>query len=293
MRTQPIKFFTPTIRKTAAAAMFATSVLVGGGYAMAKPAQTTAQTTTQTVATYPSEQASAAMKSNAVNTPAVSMQRNKKLEQMFLKFAENEADKKIIMDFCNDTYKNYGAFLGSIQIQRMIDMNALDNYLQGNVNNFIDSDLKTLFYLDNNKQIAGVKKARPQTMSWFNDTYSTAFTKKIGKTINNKGQNKLSFEACSKMLDEFVENELSKVLPKEAKEAYYADSKAFRDSQREKNTVQAQSDYLAYKVFLIDALSAYANLKSVNAFNENYKSSTGKGQSYYYMQVMQCVSPTN
>lgn len=65
--------------------------------------------------------------------PAVPTVHNKKLDEKFLKFCDNDQEKKDLMVFINDVYQQNGSYLGSATIQQNIDLNMFLEFLDGNI----------------------------------------------------------------------------------------------------------------------------------------------------------------
>lgn len=80
-----------------------------------------------------SKEASEALKLNSLQqTPTVPTVHNKKLDDMFLLFAENDEERKMINDFINNVYNVCGTYQASAVIQTQIDYNMFLAFLDGN-----------------------------------------------------------------------------------------------------------------------------------------------------------------
>ena len=58
---------------------------------------------------------------------------NQKLDEKFLKLADNDEEKKFMEDFLSNIYNSNGSYLASATIQQNIDLNMFLAFLDGNI----------------------------------------------------------------------------------------------------------------------------------------------------------------
>ena len=99
---------------------------------------------------------------------------NKALDEKFLKLAHNKKEKKVVTEFVNNIYKEYGTYLGSATIQRNIELNIFLEFLNGNVEILKEIDENAYNKIDKEAMKKVTAKSEP-IKQWLNENYWNAY----------------------------------------------------------------------------------------------------------------------
>ena len=189
--------------------------------------------------------------------PTVPTVHNKKLDDMFLLFAENDEEHKMVNDFINEVYAMYGTYLASALIQTQIDYNMFIAFLDGNA-----EILKRFPYGENryedatNGNLETAKKVKKTIMEWLEPNYSKVFV-----PVFESFDHKPTAEEFITTLDNSVKKNEYKLFLGTYFNEYGNPSKSFKDKQVNNNlsSIQNNSDLIAYKVHCADVM-LFSNL---------------------------------
>ena len=119
-------------KKAALGAMLASSVAMFASNPI-KTARTEKPQQTEVVSKDGAEALKALTFPQEKQTPAVPTVHNQKLDEKFLKLADNDEEKKFMEDFLSNIYNSNGSYLASATIQQNIDLNMFLAFLDGNI----------------------------------------------------------------------------------------------------------------------------------------------------------------
>lgn len=191
-----------------------------------------------------------ALKSNAVNTPVYSQERNKRIDDKVRSYATDSKDLRETNKNLDEAYKNLGTFGATAEMQQYIDQEALREVLKKFKNNYYDSDKEML-------DAFGGKNDLPiiQDLTGFIDGGLTSryigIVDNAEKTELYKGKI-LSFEEVDKFYDSFFKKNFN---DSEELKDYDTSIKNFKERHRNKNSAQALSDLIAFKVYTMDRIA--------------------------------------
>jgi len=166
---------------------------------------------------------------------------NKKIDKLLLNKLDKAKDTKEIKAYIDDTYKKLGTFGATIELQRLLDDISIENT--------IDQYLSNFTFLDKNRDIA--KQLISQFYGWKDNVFYTDL--KNEEITLHLSQKSLSADDYINKIDEHINND--SFFNEEEIDIYKNYSKDFVSKQKNKNSLQAKSDLLAYKVHLLNSLA--------------------------------------
>lgn len=166
---------------------------------------------------------------------------NKKLNKLILKNFDKTKDAKEIKTLINETYRTLGTFGATIELQRMLD----DISIEKTINLY----LSHFSLLDKNRNIA--QQIISQFYGWKDNVFYTDL--KNEEMTLHFSKNSLSANDYINKIDKHINN--NKFFNQEEIDFYKTYSKKFVSQQKDKNSLQAKSDLLAYKVHLLNSLA--------------------------------------
>ena len=186
---------------------------------------------------------------NAVRLETFSIEHNKKLDKIYIENCEQGYSKKYRKENLDAMYRVYGTYGATIEIQRAVDSQFIENTF----NSFLDH-----YELTNNE-----RERAKETFSLFygwqdNILFSDLFKEELKMY---EEQDFPSAEKAISYIDKHIDNK--EFFTEKDKKMYNEQSKMFESMQIDKNTPQAKSDLLAYKVHLIHIFAFH------KFFNEN------------------------
>lgn len=237
----------PITRKFIATAMLATSVLATNAATIQEGKNKATQATqTELVGT---DAAKAAM-TNAVKIETFSLEHNKKLDDIYLKNCLPEMSKKDKKSNLDAIYRVYGTYGATIEIQRAIDSHFIEKTINSYMNHYALTD----------KERSTAQEITAHFYGWQDQVLFTDLFRDELKMYEE--QELPSAEKAISYVDRHINNK--DFFTEADKKVYEEHSKIFQSKQVNKNSSQALSDLLAYKVHLLDALAIN------NYFSKNY-----------------------
>ena len=208
--------------------------------------------------------------------PAVPTEHNKALDEKFLKFCDNDQEKKDLMVFINDVYQQNGSYLGSATIQQNIDLNMFLEFLDGNIEILKRFDQRAYDAIDVEVMQEVVEKSEP-IKQWLNENYFKAYYEPLGQFDRPP-----EAEEVDSALSDYVENDPNKLFGKMHVAASRYANNTFFDALQKSNMdiVQKSTCFIAYKISTADYLlfkhllegaglySGYDDRQVLNNFNE-------------------------
>lgn len=239
-------------RKVLTTAMFATAVAnANSANLSARNAEINSDTTMVT-----KQQNFEVIKIHTYHLGTYSFDRNKKLDKIYLKYCSPEvkrADKKETLKFLYETFGTYGA---TIEIQKMID----ENFLQESYKKYLEH-----FALSKN-DIKNFNKVVSDFEEWKSGVFYKDFQSTKDKIYGKKGVP--SAESAIEAIDDYVSK--TALVSKTDLLAYNKTSQRFSSKQKDKESALAKSDLLAYKVHLLNALVFKKYFFEINKSYDSY-----------------------
>lgn len=277
-----------TVRKFVFGAAIAGTAMLLGASSPIK--NTRAESEPQRTELMSRETANALRVNSPQQTPTVPTVHNKKLDDMFLLFAENDEERKMINDFINNVYNVCGTYQASAVIQTQIDYNMFLAFLDGNAEilkrfpygeNRYEDATKSMYGLEYDEYFMDpVKKIKHSVVEWLEPNYSKVFA-----PVFESFDHKPAAEEFITALDNYVKKNEYKLF----KGIYYNDysnpSRQFEeDLDGTLGEIQNNSDLIAYKIHRAN-LMLFVNLLQTNGIknDELYK--------IFYRGFMQATSP--
>ena len=237
-----------------------------------------------------SKEASEALKLNSLQQTQQSVPtvHNKKLDDMFLLFAENEDERKMVQDLINDLYKEYGTYLGGAMIQTQIDYNMFLVFLDGNA-----EILKRFPYGENRYKDAtkyshsAIDKVKQPIMEWLEPNYSKVFA-----PVFSSFDHKPAADELITALDNYVQKNEYNLFKGAYFNEYSNPSESFQNKQANNNLdeVQNNSDLIAYKIHRANQM-LFSQLLNANGINiSNYRDWYNENR-IFYSGYMLAASP--
>lgn len=236
----------PITRKFVATAILTTSVLATSAATIQEGKNKTTQTAqSELVGT---DAAKAAM-TNAVKIETFSLEHNKKLDDIYLKNCLPDMSKKDKKSNLDAIYRVYGTYGATIEIQRAIDSQFMENTINSFLNHYALSD--------DQRDLA--KVVTSHFYGWQDQVLFTDLFRDELKMYDEQ-----EFPSAEKAIA-YVDNHINNTdfFTEADKKVYEEHSKIFKSKQPNKNSSQALSDLLAYKVHLLNilAINNYFSLK--------------------------------
>lgn len=236
-----------------------------------------------------SKESAEALKLNSLQqTPTVPTVHNPKLDKTLKKFAESQEEINDFTELQNNVYSDYGIYLGSALIQKEIDKHMLWAFLYKKtdllVNNNINREL--------GKNIQGFGEPFYATITPNADVIKQ-WLYKYNNTINSNLQfdHKPTAQEVSDRLDYIAENKCNFTKEEITKYKVYCSDFLYNHIKGKKD-LQAQSDMLAYKMFMIDFLNFSKSLYGAGVFGMgSFDDNNGHDMRYFYQEWMESVAP--
>lgn len=233
-----------------------------------------------------SKESAEALKVNSLQqTPTIPTVHNKKLDATYLKFAEDQEDINFVNNKCNNMYTNLGTYLGSVIIQKEIDSQMLIALLKKNTNVVIKNNINPQL----GRRIESFGEPFYATITPNADIIKQ-WIYKYNSTINSNLQfdHKPTAEEVSDRLDDIAKEGMQFTADELAEYYIYVD-----DFMRNKNnrSIQATSDMLAFKMFMIDRLAFAKTLYGAGVFGRGRFENGSKIMQDYYQEWMESVEP--
>lgn len=112
---------------------------------------------------------------------AVPTVHNQKLDENFLKFCNTSEEKRMINEFINNIYNEYGTYLGSANVQMNIDYNMFLEFLNGNIEILKKFDENAYNKIDK-EAMKKVKEKSGPIIEWLNANYfSNVYKQPLGQ----------------------------------------------------------------------------------------------------------------
>lgn len=244
---------TKTISKGFIGAIIASSVLLGAS----SPIKNTKQETLPAQTELMSKESVEALKANSLQqTPTVPTVHNPKLDAILMKFAENQDDSIYVKKFLNDTYSNYGTYMGSAIIQSEIDINMFLSFIDGNkeiLKGFPNGE--KLYYEAMIGDTEKIKTKSEELKKWIQENHAAVYSP-LFYQFDHKPTSQETIDA----LDEYVKIN-NHTFENRYWQIYTNPSEEFEKKQQNSNNsiVQKRSDLIAYKMYLAD-MSLFRNL---------------------------------
>lgn len=213
---------------------------------------------------------------------------NPKLDATLMKFAENQDDVSYVKNMTNNFYSNMGTYLGSVLLQREIDINMLDAFLNRNLNVVVNN---------------GINYSLGKKIQGYGDAFYKTITPNANRIINwldsyrNVINNNLKFdhkptaEEVNDRLDYIAENKMQ--FTKDEIIEYHVYCNDFlRNHIKGKTGIQSSSNMLAYKMFMINKIAFAKELYGEGVFGQGcFDDNQGHNMQYFYEQWMESVAP--
>ena len=245
---------TTTISKGFIGAIIASTVLLGASSTIKNTKQETQPAQTELM----SKESAEALKANSLQqTPTVPTVHNPKLDATLMKFAENQDDSIYVKKFLNDTYSNYGTYMGSAIIQSEIDINMFLSFIDGNkeiLKGFPNGDV--LYKAASAKGgLELVKTKSEELKKWIQENHAAVYSPFFYQ-FDHKPTSQETIDA----LDEYVKIN-NHTFENRYWQIYTNPSEEFEKKLQNSNNsiVQKRSDLIAYKMYLAD-MSLFRNL---------------------------------
>lgn len=251
---------TKTISKGFIGAIIASSVLLGAS----SPIKNTKQETLPAQTELMSKESVEALKANSLQqTPTVPTVHNPKLDATLMKFAENQDDSIYVKKFLNDTYSNYGTYMGSAIIQSEIDINMFLSFIDGNkeiLKGFPNGE--KLYYEAMIGDTEKIKTKSEELKKWIQENHAAVYSPFFYQ-FDHKPTSQETIDA----LDEYVKIN-NHTFENRYWQIYTNPSEEFEKKLQNSNNsiVQKRSDLIAYKMYLADK-SLFRNLLKSAGFN--------------------------
>ena len=171
-------------RKSAIGAVIASSLLLGAY----SPIKSEKQDKTPQQTELMSKESAEALKVNSLQQSIpVPTVHNKKLDEMILAFADNEQERKSVIDWLNNLYEDYGTYSASAIIQHGIDSEMFSLFLNDNrdyVKKFPYSDMSFLANAAAG-ELNGIDAQKDTIMQWI-ETYHGAIFAPVISSFSQK-----------------------------------------------------------------------------------------------------------
>ena len=219
---------------------------------------------------------------------SVPTEHNPKLDSTLRKFAINDEFAKAIDEFLSSIYKNNGTFLGTALLQHEIDRQQFGTFLDCNtdvlITNNINPELGKEIKGYGDEFYASVKPNAEDVYKWLEESYTPAIISLLNFDHVPDGDEvikRLDFIASDKAgfnTDELIE--------------YYVYTDNFKQNKLKNRTdIQAKSDLIAFKMFILDRLLMYSALKANGVFGKGSYYKNGKGLDKFFPRWMESVQP--
>lgn len=185
---------------------------------------------------------------------------NPKLNATFKYFANNDEERVFATSFLNKVYGDLGTYMGSALVQNQIDYNMFLEFLDGNaevLKKFPNGE--TLYKEALSGDLEKIKTKKDELKKWLNENFA-----KVYSQLFNQFNHKATAEETISALDEYVRIN-NQIFENRYWQVYTNPSEQFQLKQQNKysNSIQQNSDLIAYKMYLAD-MSLFRNLlKSV------------------------------
>lgn len=266
---------TTTISKGFIGAIIASSVLLGAS----SPIKNTKQETLPAQTELMSKESAEALKANSLQqTPTVPTVHNPKLDAILMKFAENQDDSIYVIKFLNDTYSNYGTYMGSAIIQSEIDINMFLSFIDGNkeiLKGFPNGE--KLYYEAMIGDTEKIKTKSEELKKWIQENHAAVYSPFFYQ-FDHKPTSQETIDA----LDEYVKIN-NHTFENRYWQIYTNPSEEFEKKQQNSNNsiVQKRSDLIAYKMYLAD-MSLFRNLLKSAGFNRSNRDNLNMYHAYLW-----------
>lgn len=220
-----------------AATMFTTAVLGTGAVNLAAKAQNTQPQQTEII----DKKEADALKTRVINIEPHQIKHNKKVDKIYIKHCEKDKTIKDKKESLDAIYNVYGPSGAVIEIQRNIDNSMLEQTFNSYLEHFDYFNKKRENALE---QINDFKK-------WQNEVFYNELWQSEQKMYEEEEYP--SADKVLNTLDNHINN--SKFFSKEDKELYKKGEDYFLSEQKEKDSIDAKTDLIAYKTHILNALA--------------------------------------
>lgn len=222
-----------------------------------------------------SQKAAEALKVNSFQqNPTVPTVHNKKLDEMFIRFAESKEDTNMVNNFINSIYSNTGTYFASFRMQQEIDNQCIFAFLEGNFD--ILKRFPNVSYKFTSPDIPDMKEIyenKDAIIKWMDETYTPSLMSYLSF------DHKPTADELNKRLHDYAYNNLSD-------DNYILYSYFMRNKAdvlvKGKSDIQSKSDYIAYNIHILNFVLYSQILKKMGG--------NSTAQNYYEMWV-NAVSP--
>ena len=223
---------------------------------------------------------------NEVQQGTVQTVRNKRIDNIFRKFAENANDLNEINRIINNVYKNYGTFLASAQIQHELDRQQLYILLKektgklAKINPSLGKEVKEIgpnFY-------KSVRANGKHVEKWLNEEYTPSVLALLDF------DHKPTAEEVIKRLDDIAEGKANFTIDDIIDYHVFSDYFIEKNINNKKDNL-SMSDLIAYKMFVIDKIIFKKVLEINDFFGKDSQFRKYANLKGYYDDWMDSVSP--
>lgn len=213
---------------------------------------------------------------------------NPKLDGMFLKFAESSEEVNSCNKLLSEIYVGNGTYLGSALLQKEIDIQMLYALITKN----------TIVVIKNNINPNLGKKINSYGEVFFktitpNSELIDKWLDKYTQVINRNLQfdHKPTAEEVNDRLDYIAENKCNFTKDEIIEYRVYCHD-FLRNKIKDKKGIQAVSDMIAFKMYIIDKLNFIKELDGAGVFGRGcFDDQHGHNMQYFYEQWMESVAP--
>jgi hypothetical protein len=246
-------------KKAALGAMLASSVAMFASNPI-KTARTENPQQTEVISKDGAEALKALTFPQEKQTPAVPTVHNQKLDEKFLKLADNDEEKKFMEDFLSNIYNSNGSYLASATIQQNIDLNMFLAFLDGNIEILKRFDEEAYNKIDRDAMQKVAEKSGP-IKEWLNENYFAVYNQPFGQFDNPPDAEEVS-NALDKYLNEDPYNLFGGETSIDRNYTLLNNICKRRLANTNYDNIQKGSNYVAYQVVNADYLLFFSLLKS-------------------------------
>lgn len=185
---------------------------------------------------------------------------NKKLDENFLKFCNTSEEKRMINEFINNIYNEYGTYLGSANVQMNIDYNMFLEFLNGNIEILKKFDENAYNKIDK-EAMKQVKEKSGPIIEWLNANYfSNVYKQPLGQFDHMP-----TAEEVNTALDKYVNEDPYNLFDNKKVEGDYKFANNLIDNSLKQtglSQVLKDSYSVAHRVFSADYVLFFTLLKT-------------------------------
>ena len=223
-----------------------------------------------------------------VNQSEVPTVHNTKLDTTIRKFIEDDNDRKSINGLIDNSYTNFGTFLGTACIQHELNTRVLYTFMTGNTKLLKDKNIAPKFAdkIDSYGEdfYKTVKPNARTVLQWAVADYTPYFNSKF------QFDHKPTADEVLSKIDNIISNESA--LTNEEKNDIRAKSLHYRiTSLDNRKDTQSMADFIAFKINLYDTYMFWHELRAAGIYNDGYFRESDKNIKSFYLEWMDKVNP--